>query len=115
MISFFRMLAASRRFGRATRLQSRGELNEALDLLTSNRATLGSVGTSDVPTVSLRLMNLIHLAEAAQALERSDLSKSALEEWLAVWEAARRDAPALASVESLAKQEKWVRATLTST
>ncbi len=59
-------------------------------------------------------MNLIHLADVAKALGRAELAKNALEEWLTVWEAARRDAPGLATVQSLRNWESWVRATLAS-
>lgn len=112
-ISFLASLAASRRFGKATRLQARGAHEQALVLLLENRAKLASA--KDMPSLSVRLMNLVHLAEVAKALGRADLAKSALEEWLTTWEAARRDAPGLATVESLTKWENWVRATLAST
>ncbi len=114
-LSYFGSLAASRRFGKATRLQARGALDQALALLTVNRTKLASANASSVPSLSLRLMNLVRLAEVAKALGRTDLAKSALEEWLTTWEAARRDAPTLATVESLTRWENWVRAALAST
>lgn len=112
-LSFFASLAASRRFGKATRLQERGAYDEALALLLENRTKLATA--NNMPSLSVRLMNLVHLAEVAKALHRPDLMKDALREWVSTWDAARKETPALAGVESLTKWENWVRAMLTST
>jgi len=113
--AFLAALRASRRFGKATRLQERGMLQEALSLLAENRVGLASTTVESVSVLSLRLMNLVHFVEVAAALGHSDMAKGGLLEWLATWESARRAVPSLATNEPLAKWEKWVRAKLEAT
>ncbi len=68
----------------------------------------------DGANLSLRLMNIIHLARVAKEIGRTDILSSSLEEWIVVWERACCTHPKLAKVESLGKWDAWVRATLGS-
>lgn len=102
-LSFFGSLAASRRLGKATRLHKKGAYEDALVLLLENRTKLASASAGSVSSLSVRLMNLVHLAEVATALRRPDLVKDALQEWLLIWDAARTDVPGLAKVDLLTK------------
>lgn len=57
-------------------------------------------------------MDLASLAEVSIQLGRSDIAKSALQEWVDVRDAACREHPDFATVPVLVKWEEWVRTTL---
>ena len=114
MAGWLMALIAGRRFGKATRLQDEGAYGRALALFSINRRTLAKAKTASIPVLTLRLMNLIHLAEVASALRHPELARSSLEEWLTTWEAVRKETPSLDQVEALAKWETWVRNQLTT-
>jgi hypothetical protein len=109
MRTLFGGLAADWRFGRASKAQAAGDYGRAFALLTKNRQWFAERDTVAAPGLSLRLMNLVTLAEVADRLGRSDVLKSSLEEWLHVWETACSHASGLARVDKLVQWEKWVR------
>jgi hypothetical protein len=114
MRAWFAWLVAEWRFGRARKMESRGKADEAFRAYAENRLLLATALASDAPRLSLRLMNLARLAEVSRQLGRDDVLKSALEEWVTVWDSACRAYPRLANVESLVRLESWVRAMLSA-
>jgi hypothetical protein len=109
MAAWLTWLAAEWRFGRATKMERAGRLPEAFALYSKGRARLATAQSDDPSELSLRLMNLLRLAEVAGKLARHDTAKAALEEWLAVRDAACQQSPNLAKLEVLAKWDGWVR------
>ena len=112
MLAVLRSLAASWRFGRAGRLHVAGDLQGALILYCKNRRILAAAATFDPPDLSMRVLNLVRLAQASLQLGRGDLARSALEEWLEVREGACRAFPAYEKTDMFAKWDGWVRRTL---
>lgn len=107
-------LRASSRFGRAVRLQKKGRLQEArqallaLDEWCDQRQEVASP-----PFLSVRMMVLIHLAQAARELGDHSLSRASLEKWLREHQRIV-SLPALGPTGELSRWEAWVKASLAS-
>ena len=114
MFAFLRFVTLERRFGRASKLHASGNLERALALYSDNRVALAAAASLDAAELSLRVLNLINVARVALEIGRSDLAKSALEEWLQVRGEACRAFPDYARAVMFTKWEQWVLHTLST-
>jgi len=111
MPSLFSGFVASWRFGRAGKLQARGDFEGALALYGANRTALAAA-SMDPPDLSLRAHNLIRIAQVSLQLGRHELMVGALKEWTALRDLACTKYPAYDNAEVFTRYQSWAERTL---